>query len=814
MANRRILIIDDDVEIWKSYQTVLAPEQDNLHSSGNRIVQLLESESDISPRTSSDFRLRFAHQGQEGFGLVQEALSERMPYALAFIDVRMPPGWDGMKTAKKIRKIDPDIEIVIVTAYSDRSREEIVRAVGKSDKLLFLRKPFDVEELYQVALALTEKWTIGQLEKSQRHDLETVLNTSPVAIFTVDSSCKILSWNPTAEQITGYSAEDVVGHPCIMKKISLKQCDECPIENQDISSTSVLCREHEISDRSGNKRFISRKVTFARDAKGHIVKGVENFWDITDRKEAEQALQNSETRFRSLVETTNDWVWEMDNDGRYTYCSPICEGLYGYLPEELLGRQIFETLLPPDEVAQFELIFNQCVNKSKGFQNIERRSITKDGYIIHIESNGSPVLDAAGNLKGFRGIDRDITSRKKNAEEKALLEEQFRQSQKMEVLGTLAGGIAHDFNNVLTPIMLNTQLSMVGLDRNTPLYHHLLDINKSAEKAAALIRQILSFSRKQVLMHRTLDLNAVISDFTKMLGRLVREDIELKLDLSENLWTINGDTSHLEQILINLVVNARDAIRGNGEIVIRTSNLETSGSTLEDIKNRPISGSYAVLSVSDNGTGMDKSTLKHAFDPFYTTKESGRGTGLGLSLVHGIISQYDGHIRIETEPGKGSSFSVYFKKSDKPVDTTEEQEVELVKGGEETILLVEDNMEVRIVTMTTLENYGYNVIAASNGKDAIQLYKDAEGAIDLLLTDVVMPGLSGQAVAQQLRSLRQDLPTLFISGHPYDPATIKLVGKKNISFMQKPFYPHNIARKVRELLDAAKVKNIKEGTEV
>jgi PAS domain S-box-containing protein len=814
MANRRILIIDDDVAIWKAYQAVLAPEQDNLHASGNRIAQLLESESDISPRTSSEFRLRFAHQGQEGFGLVQEALSERMPYSLAFIDIRMPPGWDGMKTAKKIRKIDPDIEIVIVTAYSDRSREEIVRAVGRSDKLLFLRKPFDVEELYQVALALTEKWTIGQLEKTQRQELETVLDTSPVAIFTVDSNCKILSWNPAAERITGYTAEDVIGHPCIMEKISAKHCNDCLIANNDISDRSVLCHEHIISDRAGRKKFISRKVTFVRDAKGHIVKGVENFWDITAKKEAEQALQNSETRFRSLVETTNDWVWEMDNDGCYTYCSPVCERMYGYLPEELLGRQIFETLLPPDEVAQFELIFNQCVNKNKGFQNIERRSITKDGHILHIESNGSPVVDASGYLTGFRGVDRDITRRKKNAEEKTLLEEQFRQSQKMEVLGTLAGGIAHDFNNVLTPIMLNTQLSMVGLDKDTPLYNHLLDINKSAEKAAALIRQILSFSRKQAQMQHTLNLNAVIADFTKMLGRLVREDIELKVDLAEDLWTINGDNSQIEQILINLVVNARDAIRENGEILIRTYNLETDGLVLENNKKMPISGPYVVLSVADNGTGMEKSTLEQIFNPFYTTKKNGRGTGLGLSLVHGIVSQNDGHIQLATEPGKGSTFYIYFKKSDLPVDTSEEEEIEFVKDGDETILLVEDNMEVRIVTTITLENYGYKVMAAVNGKEAIQQYKNAGGAIDLLLTDVVMPGLGGQAVAEQLRALKPDLPVIFMSGHPYDPATIKLFGKKNISFMQKPFYPQNMAKKVRELLDTAKVKNTTEGTEV
>jgi len=404
-------------------------------------------------------------------------------------------------------------------------------------------------------------------------------------------------------------------------------------------------------------------------------------------------------------------------------------------------------------------------------------------------------------VAGFRGIDRDITERRKNEEERLKLEEQYRQSQKMEALGTLAGGIAHDLNNILTPIMGHAQLSLLKAGPNSPVYNNLRDIVRSSEKAADLLHQILAFSRKQVLVTRTLDLNRLIEDFAKMLRRLIREDIEVKLDLAQGLWMIDADSSQMQQILINLVVNARDAIAESGEVVIRTRNEVVAENGLFDVDHKPLKGSYMVLSVSDNGIGMDSATLARIFDPFFTTKEAGKGTGLGLSTVYGIVKQHGGHIRVKTVPGFGTEFHIYFKRTEQKVELEGKSEGALVKGGKETILLAEDHAEVRMVVSSALEHFGYQVIVASSGAEAVKLFRKCNGKIDLLLTDIIMPGFGGKAVAEALRAQRPDLPIIFMSGQPFDVVPGELLKGERAVFLQKPFKPQEVARKVREILD-------------
>ncbi|MCP4694919.1 MAG: PAS domain S-box protein, partial [Desulfobacterales bacterium] len=519
-GNKRILVIDDDLEIWKAYKAVLEPERVANVGAQQKLGRLLsldpDEDLDAEPRSDSSpvFQVRFAAQGQEGYALVKEAIAESMTFAAAFIDIRMPPGWDGMETAARIRQIDPNIEIVIVTAYSDRSRHEISATVGAPEKLLFLRKPFDPEELTQMALSLTEKWNLARKEEAQRRELQTVLRTTPAAIFTVDANGRINSWNPSAERITGYTAEEVVGKPCIFKRMNERVCGECPMDDRNYLDKS---HESNIVDKMGRTRIISKSISYIRDGSGHVINAVESFWDITARKEAEAALQESEIRFRSLVETTSDWVWEIDADGRFTYCSPLCEMIYGYSPEELLGKSMFDVLIAPEEIDHCGEVFNRCIQNVCSFQVVERRSLRKDGGLIYIEFSGAPVIGENGEVVGFRGIDRDITERKRIEEERARLEEHYRQSRKMEALGTLAGGIAHDLNNILTPIIGNAQLCLLDMDPGHTCYSKLQDIVKSAETAADLIRQILAFSRKQMLVPSTLDLNKMIADFTKML---------------------------------------------------------------------------------------------------------------------------------------------------------------------------------------------------------------------------------------------------------------------------------------------------------
>jgi PAS domain S-box-containing protein len=802
MDNHRILIVDDDHEIQNSYRAVLAPRDGDNTPSDTQLAKLMgkgiSSESSAAPR----FELSFAGQGSEGVAMVESALEKNEPMAVAFIDIRMPPGFDGMETAARIRKIDPDIEIVIVTAYSDRSREEIVRMVGGPEKLLFLRKPFDPEELTQMALSLTAKWNLAHQAKERQNELQTVLMTTPAAIFSVDQNQHIISWNPAAEQITGYSDRHVLGKPCLFGKIAGQRwCATCIFEDETRAGRN---QEVQIVDRTGTPRILLKNATCIKDRKGRIVRLVESFWDITARKAVEAALEESESRFRALVETTSDWVWECDAQGRFTYCSPLCKTIYGYAPQELMGRSLFELLTLPEEIAEKQALFEQCVENKCGFHNMEHCSWTKEEQSIHIESSGMPVTDYNGNVTGFRGIDRDITKRKMIEKERRELEAQYRQSQKLEALGTLAGGIAHDLNNVLTPIMGCAQISRLKLDSGNPIYNNLTTIEESVERAADLIHQILAFSRKQVMSTKSLDLTLLIKSFAAMLRRLIREDIQLNFELKEDLWFIEADKNQMEQILINLVVNARDAVEEGGEVVIQTENQVITKHDSVQADHRIVPGPYVVMSVYDNGQGMDAETLGRIYDPFFTTKEVGRGTGLGLSTVYGIVKQHGGEIRVDTSPGQGTRFDIYFKKSDISAATGKETGPQEISGGRETILLVEDDAEVRDIVQSGLTHHGYRVIEAANGIEALRLFKALDGRIDLVFTDVVMPGMGGQSLAETIRGHKPDLPVLFMSGHPFDVNTKALAGIHGNEFIQKPFKPLDMALAVRRIIDGAK----------
>ncbi len=805
MDNHRILIIDDDPEIQSAYRMVLALEDQQGRTANALLAELVSSSQGAAADDTPRFDLDFAAQGSEGVAMAESAHNNSHPFAAAFIDIRMPPGYDGMETAARIRKIDPDVEIVIVTAYSDRSREEIVRAVGVPDKLLFLRKPFDPEELIQLALSLTTKWNLARQAEARKDHLETVLKTTPAAIFTVDKDRCITSWNPAAEQITGYPATDVVGRPCIMDKIGAEKiCHDCPL---DCTDAVDLQEEVQIIDSNGVPRTLLKNATCIKNRQGRIIRVVESFWDITARKAAEAAQSASEARFRALVETTSDWVWETDKQGHFIYCSPLCESIYGYAPEELIGRSFFERLLHPEEQTVGRALFDQCVQKKSGFQNMERRSLTKQGRLIHIESSGIPVLDDEGQVVGFRGIDRDITRRKRIEKERRELEVRYRQSQKLEALGTLAGGIAHDLNNVMTPIMGGAQLALLKINEGHPFYNNLKIIEEGVQRAADLIHQILAFSRKQVMATRPLNLTLVIEEFAAMLRRLIREDIQLEFDLDEALWTIEADKNQMEQILINLVVNARDAVSSGGKIAIKTANREIPESIGDADDRQIVPGPYVVMSVGDDGHGMDPNTLGRIYDPFFTTKEAGQGTGLGLATVYGIVKQHDGEIQVDTAPGKGTCFNIYFKRSIKSAEKDKQDHPQTVSGGKDTILLVEDDVGVREVASHSLSYYGYRVIEADNGIEAIRVFKELEGRVDLLFTDVVMPAMGGASLAETLREQKPQLPVLFMSGHSFDVNTKELAALQGNAFIQKPFKPLDVARKIRRLLDEVEKGN-------
>lgn len=406
-----------------------------------------------------------------------------------------------------------------------------------------------------------------------------------------------------------------------------------------------------------------------------------------ERIRAEEALARSEERYRGLVETTFDWIWEVDAEGRYTYASPKVKDLLGYTPEEVLGRTPFD-FMPEAEAQRVGDLFRTIAVKHESFSALENTNQHKDGHRVTLETSGVPVLDTNGILKGYRGMDRDITERKR-------LEAQLRQAQKLEAIGQLAGGVAHDFNNILAATMMHLGLLQMNTHLDEETRQTLNDLEAEARRAAALTRQLLMFSRRSVLAVKPLDINAVVANLLKMLNRLIGEHIDLRFDGKAGLPLVEADAGMLEQVLMNLVVNARDALPKGGRIVISTA---LAGFDATDLAANPERrpGQFLCLAVSDTGCGMDAAIVKHIFEPFFTTKEAGKGTGLGLATVHGIVAQHKGWVELESEPGNGATFRVFLpaltEAAEQVVPT---RPVESLRRGRETILLVEDEAQVR-----------------------------------------------------------------------------------------------------------------------
>jgi signal transduction histidine kinase/CheY-like chemotaxis protein len=425
---------------------------------------------------------------------------------------------------------------------------------------------------------------------------------------------------------------------------------------------------------------------------------------------------------------------------------------------------------------------------------LEFRWITKDGKTVWVESRSAVVTNEEGLPAGLRGITIDITNRKN-------LEEQLRQAQKMEAIGQLAGGIAHDFNNLLTVIVGYSGLAMEQFRPEDPLRHDLEEINKAGQRASSMTRQLLAFSRKQVLRLRVCDLNGIVSEMDKMLQRLIGENIRLETSLCPELGSVKADPSQLEQVIMNLAVNARDAMPYGGRLTITTANHELDESYLAShIAVSP--GPYVMLAITDTGCGMDRQTQAHIFEPFFTTKAAGYGTGLGLSTVYGIITQLGGNIWVYSEVDEGTTFRIYLPRVDERGEDTETRicAVETLRGSE-TVLLVEDDMAVRRFAREVLEREGYRVLESANARDAFSCCERYDGNIDLLVTDVVMPGLSGRDLAEGLAAMRPGLRVLYMSGYAGESNIFQTMVDQAARLIQKPFSARMLCQKVREVLE-------------
>jgi PAS domain S-box-containing protein len=507
-----------------------------------------------------------------------------------------------------------------------------------------------------------------------------------------------------------------------------------------------------------------------------------------------EELRTAEQRYRRLADNAPDIIfrYELLPQRRCVYMSPAVKALIGYTPEDFYADpELVLKVVHSEDRSLLEAVFQGELQGDA----TTLRCVSAGGATILLEQRHALVHDQDGKLIAIEGIARDITERIK-------LEEQLRQSQKLEGVGQLAGGIAHDFNNLLTVILGRSQMLQKKLEQASPLQRDVDLIHKTAERAASLTGQLLAFSRKQLLQPKVLDLNNVVADMDKLLQRLIGEHIELSTVLPPGLGRVKVDPGQMQQVIMNLAVNARDAMPQGGKLMI-----ETADAVLDEIYARHHTGvqpgRYVMLAVTDAGCGMDSQTKARIFEPFFTTKEPGKGTGLGLSTVYGIVKQSGGNVWVYSEVGRGTTFKIYLPRVEDEADEISAiQDSERKVKGSETILLVEDEEVVRELSQEILRDEGYCVLVASNGKEAIQLCERYDGAIHLIVTDVVMPKMSGPELAHQLASLRPTAKTLFLSGYTNASITQNGVLEREVEFLQKPFSAEALTRKIRHILDA------------
>jgi PAS domain S-box-containing protein len=1057
----RILALDDDQHILDLYEEFLSPET-NTHS----------------------YDLTLCRRSEEAVEAVQNSIRQEKPFAIAFVDILMPSGPDGVWAAEQIRTLDPNVEIVIVTAYGDLTPEEIVSRVPPAGKLLFVRKPFTPEEIRQFAAALTAKWQQEtklqkihaeleshvqegstdllkaneqlkrEIEERQRAEEElresaekyrTILESIEEGYFEVDLAGNFTFFNDSLCRIAGYSRDelmgmnnrdytspeiakemyhffnnifrtgeparvvdyeifrkdgdtrvlemsaslmrDVSGRPVgfrgVARDITVRKRAEEALRESEERYRSLFKNNHsvmllidpetaEIVDANpaassfygwSQQELTSKKITdintltneqvfqemerakseqrsqffFRHRLANGKVRDVEVFsgpiklygkrllysivHDITERKQAEELLQESETRYRTVVEdapamicrflpdgtltfvnsayciyfekNSNDllgqnffqfipeedhenvrnrfmsltqenplvtyehqviapngtvrwqrWtdralfdehgrlveyqsignditeskkageaLWESekryrtvlesnpdpvvvyDIEGKVVYFNPAFTSVFGWTLGERFGKKM-DGFVPEENWAETKMMIDRVL-AGESFSGVETRRYTKDGNIIPVSISGAVYRDGDGNPVGSVINLRDISLQKN-------LERQLQQAQKMEAVGTLAGGIAHDFNNLLQAIQGYAELLLMRKKQDESGWRELQEVIRAAKRGGELTQQLLTFSRKVESKRRPLDLNQEVRESRELLGRTIPRMIEVQVHLAENLKLINADSVQLKQVLMNLAVNAKDAMPEGGKLMIETENVSLDHEFCRRYAEvKP--GDYVLLSLSDTGHGMEKETLEHIFDPFYTTKEVGKGTGLGLAIVYGIVKNHEGYIMCYSEPQQGTIFKIYLPVIEpeiEPANVLDQSEPEVqVEGGSETILLVDDEEFIRELGIDVLGQAGYEVLTAADGESALQLYRQAQERIALVILDLIMPGMGGRKCLEELLRLNPQVKVLIASGYSSDASTKGALETGAKSFVSKPYDTKHLLKLVREVLD-------------
>lgn len=701
--NRRILIIDDNRAIHEDFRKILQRRVEIRTALADTKAFLFGGEPE-GPKPI-EFEIDSAYQGQQGLKMVQEALRSGRPYALAFVDIRMPPGWDGIETIGHIWKECPDVQIVICTAYSDYSWQEMIDQLGKSDSLLMLKKPFDNIEVMQLAHALTQKWSLRNQVKSRVRDLD---------------------------------------------------------------------------------QLVSQRTTELMEANQRLTT------EIAERTQVEIALRLSEERFSKAFRASPIPMAILSlRESKFLNVNAGFQALAGFAREEMLGCTPAALNLWANP-AERDLV-RQKLQEAPNLRN----------FHCQLRSKPGPLRDILLSLEQFElNGEQLVLATAQDITEQIKLENQLRQSQKMEAIGQLAAGVAHDFNNLLTVIQGHAGLLLESRTPDSKDRKPLRTISAAADRATKLVRQLLTFSRRQFMQAAPMDMRDTLSTVSEMLPRILGEHITVEVVAGPSLPPIHADAGMMEQLLMNLSVNARDAMPEGGRLTIRAETAQL-GAEASRTNHEARAGRFLQLSVSDTGCGIPVEILPRIFEPFFTTKPVGKGTGLGLATVYGIAKQHQGWIEVQTQVGKGSTFVVFIpvcnqtSESGPPVFLPQQ-----LQGGSETILVAEDEEEVRNFVVQVLNSYGYKVWPAVSGVEALEQWTQRKNEIDLLLTDMVMPGgMSGRQLGERLMADRPSLPIIYTSGYSPGMAGKELALLEGRNFLAKPYGPARLLSVVRECLD-------------
>jgi len=674
----------------------------------------------------------------------------------------------------------------------------LLRTTETGDSLLSLQSEligllaivllFDLYTIYQqlqihrIRRQLSESQQVFRLISENAADMIAVVDVEGRRIYNSQSY----------ERVLGYSAED------LQKSSAFEQIH--PDDRERVKEASLEARrtgigktlEYRMRHKNGSWRVLESTARVIPSVGAIPEKMVIINRDVTERKRAEEALRVSEASFRSVVEDAPYGIYQADDEGRFLRVNPALQRMLGYsTTEELqnvnLEREIFRRL------EDFRGM-RETLHSHDEFKGLEIEWRKKDGTPITVRCSSRRVREENGESAFHEVFAEDVT-------DKRVLEAQLRMAGKMEAIGRLSGGIAHDFNNLLGVMIGYSQLLKRKMRSEPNLLEYAEEIEKAGQRAASLTRQLLAFSRQQIMTPTVLDLNTLVSDMEKMLPRLIGEDIAVRIELGDGLGAVRADRGQVEQVIMNLAVNARDAMPAGGTLLIQTANRELDELYARDHPGARL-GRHIMLSVRDSGVGMDRETISHIFEPFFTTKELGKGTGLGLATVYGIVKQSGGYIAVDSSPGQGASFQVFLPRVDEPVTQVPEiPSFTPETKSSETILLAEDSDPLRKLAKSLLEGHGFEVLAAQNGEEALGLAKQHPGRIHLLLTDVVMPGINGRVLAERLLVTRPDTKILYMSGYTDSFIAGHGVLDQSTNLLYKPFSEEKLIERVRSVLD-------------